>query len=260
MENPRGVRQRDAIGDNLTARVDLGNLRPGRRAELAQHRVDVSDVNARAIGRGCGITSAMGGDQAARNGAAGKVHHGHVIAQPVGDVERAAAIERDSGRLETGRQGAQRLHRRGVDFADRVRPRISDIEARAIGRDGDAARHFSNRDAAGDGALGGIDGDHFAGAAQHRVEARAVWRYDQIIGTGIAGLRGGHRGENEAGENRSAPWRTHSCVPRRDFSRRVFVLERQASARLPTRHARVRAPRLPLHPHFHPYFSVIVNT
>jgi hypothetical protein len=40
------------------------------------------------------------------------------------------------------------------------------------------------------------------------------------------------------------PWRTHSCVPRRDSPRRVFARQRRASAAVPTRHARVRAPRL----------------
>src|ERR1019366_4364259 len=39
------------------------------------------------------------------------------------------------------------------------------------------------------------------------------------------------------------PWSTHSCVPRRDSSRRV-LLAQQASARVPTLHARVRAPQL----------------
>src|SRR5689334_17860737 len=38
------------------------------------------------------------------------------------------------------------------------------------------------------------------------------------------------------------PWRTHSCVPRRDTSRRFFALENHASTRVSTRHARVRAP------------------
>ena len=40
------------------------------------------------------------------------------------------------------------------------------------------------------------------------------------------------------------PWRAHSCVRRRDSSRRVFATQSPASARVPTRHARVRAPRL----------------
>ena len=43
---------------------------------------------------------------------------------------------------------------------------------------------------------------------------------------------------------RLLPWRTHSCVPRRDSSRRVFARQSPASAGVPTRHARVRAPRL----------------
>jgi glutamate dehydrogenase (NAD(P)+) len=40
-----------------------------------------------------------------------------------------------------------------------------------------------------------------------------------------------------------ATWRTHSCVPCRDSS--TSRVARQASARVPTRHARVRAPRDP---------------
>jgi hypothetical protein len=39
-------------------------------------------------------------------------------------------------------------------------------------------------------------------------------------------------------------WLAHSCVPRRDFSRRLWSEPNQASARVPTRHAGVRAPRL----------------
>ncbi len=46
--------------------------------------------------------------------------------------------------------------------------------------------------------------------------------------------------------SRLLPWRTHSCVPRRDFSRRVCAVEQRASAGVPTLHARVRAPRLAL--------------
>ena len=38
-------------------------------------------------------------------------------------------------------------------------------------------------------------------------------------------------------------WRGHSCLPRRDSSRRDFAAVRQAPARVPARHARVRAPR-----------------
>ena len=44
--------------------------------------------------------------------------------------------------------------------------------------------------------------------------------------------------------SRSNPWRTHSCVPRRDSSRRVFVPRAPASARVPARLLRVRAPHL----------------
>jgi hypothetical protein len=48
----------------------------------------------------------------------------------------------------------------------------------------------------------------------------------------------------ESHSNRLLPWRTHFCVQRRDSSRRVFAPRHPASARVPTRHARVRAPRL----------------
>src|SRR6478672_5253613 len=41
----------------------------------------------------------------------------------------------------------------------------------------------------------------------------------------------------------SPMWRTHSCVPRRDSSRRFFGPEHRASTRVSTRHAGVRAPR-----------------
>src|SRR5580698_9615023 len=42
-------------------------------------------------------------------------------------------------------------------------------------------------------------------------------------------------------------WRTHSCVPCRDSYRHVFArAHEEASARLPTRHAGVRAPLLVL--------------
>jgi len=44
----------------------------------------------------------------------------------------------------------------------------------------------------------------------------------------------------------SNPWRTHSCVPRRDSSRCLFVPRAPASARVPTRHRRVRPPHFPV--------------
>ena len=42
--------------------------------------------------------------------------------------------------------------------------------------------------------------------------------------------------------SRLGPWRTHSCVERRDSSRRVFALRRRASEGVPARHRGVRAP------------------
>jgi hypothetical protein len=41
-----------------------------------------------------------------------------------------------------------------------------------------------------------------------------------------------------------APWRTHSCVPRRQSCRRLVCELLKALAGVRTRHARVRAPRI----------------
>src|SRR5579864_2167957 len=50
------------------------------------------------------------------------------------------------------------------------------------------------------------------------------------------------RRSDSAGPENDA-WRTHSCVPRSHSCERFEQLTDQASARLSTRHARVRAPR-----------------
>src|SRR5438132_1090078 len=44
----------------------------------------------------------------------------------------------------------------------------------------------------------------------------------------------------------SETWRTHSCVPRRDSSRRRFLCAEKASRGVATRHARVRTPHRPV--------------
>src|SRR5207245_4355682 len=47
---------------------------------------------------------------------------------------------------------------------------------------------------------------------------------------------------------RGETWRTHSCAPRRDSSRRLCLdgsIGQQAPREVSARHARVRAPRLP---------------
>src|ERR1035438_5742116 len=67
----------------------------------------------------------------------------------------------------------------------------------------------------------------------------------QGLGRGGKGSAEEEREERPRGPmQRRPPWRTHSCVPRRVSTRRFCAVGQRASARVPTLHAGVRAPRL----------------
>src|SRR5262249_44443039 len=73
-------------------------------------------------------------------------------------------------------------------------------------------------------------------AVRRRPSAPICWMTSLRFMRRCCGLRMGVRGFVMSIKDL---WRTHSCVPRRDSSRRIG----QASARVQMRHARVRSPR-----------------
>ena len=102
----------------------------GRRAKLARDGIDMGAVNLAAIGRERQVAGSAARRQPLGLPAAGEIHHGHVAADAVRDVEVSLGlVDHHSVRLETGWAGCASAASIACQFLEMLlAPRIGDIK------------------------------------------------------------------------------------------------------------------------------------